>query len=268
MPPRHPSFAEVDAIIREVATEVIMPRFRDLAAHEISEKKPGDIVTAVDLDSEARLARALAALDPGSRVVGEEGAEQDPGVLHALSGDAPVWVIDPLDGTQNFADGNERFAVIVAYCRGGETVAGWIHDPIKGITARAAAGAGAWIGDERLAAAAPAPLGLMTGSVGAKARKRLEGRDPKPERMSRTGCVGSEYIELARGSLHFAHYARRLKPWDHAAGVLMHREAGGFSALMDDRAPYRPAPHILYATLLLAPDETGWDSLHAALAGG
>lgn len=264
----HPSFPEVDAIIREVAAEVIMPRFRDLSAHEISEKKPGDIVTAIDIESERRLTEALIALDPGSRVVGEEATEHDPGVFRALAGDAPVWLVDPLDGTQNFADGHERFAVIVAYCRDGETIAGWIHNPVKGITAWAAAGEGAWMGVERLAAAAPVPLCQMSGSVGAKVRKRLDGRDDAPARLSRIGCVGRDYIDLARGTLHFAHYARRLKPWDHAAGVLLHHEAGGFSALVEDRQPYRPAPHIQYATLLLAPDVATWNSLHAALAGG
>ena len=60
---------------------------------------------------------------PGSLVVGEEGVAADPGVLEALSGDAPVWIIDPIDGTANFADGKPIFAVMVALVRRGETVA-------------------------------------------------------------------------------------------------------------------------------------------------
>lgn len=71
-------------------------------------------------------------------------------------------------------------------------------------------------------------------------------------------------MDLGQGELHFARYARRLKPWDQAAGVLLHREAGGFNALTDGRGPYRPsAPGLHETSLLMAPDETTWDSLHA-----
>ena len=268
-----PPIEVVDAIIREVAADEIMPRFRALASHEITEKNPGDIVTAADIAAEARLAEALGTLVPGSAVVGEEAAEDDPGILRALGDAAPVWLVDPLDGTRNFAEGRECFAVIVAYCQGGETLAGWIHDPIAGVTAWAATGEGAWMAGERLAAARPAPIAGMRGSLGRKFRKRLEDRRKTrpgdvPASMIRVGCVGREYMDLTRGSLHFAQYAQRLKPWDHAAGVLLHREAGGFNGLTEGRGPYHPVPRIQYATLLLAPDETAWDSLHAVLAGG
>lgn len=268
-----PSIATVDAIIREVAADEIMPRFRELAAHEISEKKPGDIVTTADTEAEARLTAALGALVPGSAVVGEEAAEDDPGILRALGGEAPVWIVDPLDGTRNFAEGRPCFAVIVAYCRGGETVAGWIHDPVAGVTMWTAAGEGAWMAEKRLSAAPAVSIAEMRGSLGHKFRKRLEDRGKSrpaivPASMTRLGCVGREYMDLAQGRLHFAQYAQRLKPWDHAAGVLLHREAGGFNGLTEGRGPYHPEPRVQYATLLLAPDVTAWDSLHAALAGG
>jgi fructose-1,6-bisphosphatase/inositol monophosphatase family enzyme len=269
-PPALPPIEAVDAIIRDVAAGEIMPRFRALADHEITEKNPGDIVTSADFEAEARLTEALGLLVPGSAVVGEEAAEDDPGILRALGGEAPVWLVDPLDGTRNFAEGRECFAVIVAYCRGGETLAGWIHDPIADVTIWAAAGEGAWMAGERLAAARPVPIAGMRGSLGRKFRKRFEKSrtGDVPASMTRVGCVGREYMDLARGRLHFAQYAQRLKPWDHAAGVLLHREAGGFNGLTEGRGSYHPAPRIQYASLLLAPDKTAWDSLHAVLAGG
>ena len=79
----------------------------------------------------------------------------------------------------------------------------------------------------------------------------------------RYGCTGREYIDLGRGTLDFARY-QRLKPWDHAAGVLIHGEAGGFSALVEDERPYRPAPPIMDDTVLLAPDEASWRALRTA----
>jgi fructose-1,6-bisphosphatase/inositol monophosphatase family enzyme len=81
----------------------------------------------------------------------------------------------------------------------------------------------------------------------------------------RLGSSGREYLDLVRGRLDFAEYTR-LKPWDHAAGVLMHREAGGISRLRDSLEPYRPRPGIVPGTLLLAPDERSWTELNALLA--
>ncbi len=95
---------------------------------------------------------ALEALLPGSAVVGEEASEADPGRLAALSGEGPVWLVDPIDGTLNFVNEKPCFATIVALCIAGNTVEGWIHDPIADRTAWAARGEGAWIGGERVRA--------------------------------------------------------------------------------------------------------------------
>ena len=265
-----PNVQSVIDIMRETAAEEIMPRFRKLEAGDISEKKPGDLVTVADLAAEARLSAALGALLPGSNVVGEEMADADPSTLEALAGDAPSWIVDPVDGTQNFADGKPCFVVIVALCRGGETVAGWIHDPINDETAWAIAGEGAWIGGERLVVPETPPPGALRGTITKPLRTRLEARIGPPvngvsPRFLRYFCTGREYMDLARGRLHLGQYTR-LKPWDHAAGVLIHGEAGGFGGLAPHAAPYRPGAGIVSATLLLAPDRATWDTLHAAYA--
>jgi fructose-1,6-bisphosphatase/inositol monophosphatase family enzyme len=266
-----PDVHQVIAVIRDVAAAEIVPRFRRLAKGEVSEKRPGEVVTVVDTAAEACLARRLAALAPESRVVGEEAFEHDPTVVAALGGPHPVWVIDPLDGTQNFVDGKACFATIVAYCVGGETLAGWIHDPLADQTVWAVAGQGTWCGSERLRIKAPAAVADMVGTLGKRLRAALEARRQAgdkavPATRARYGCVGHEYLDLARGKLHFLRYTGKLKPWDHAAGILIHREAGGFEAKTDDRVPYRPGLGIQQATVLLAPDQASWDSLHALLA--
>jgi fructose-1,6-bisphosphatase/inositol monophosphatase family enzyme len=275
-PTPFPDSENVIRLMEDVAAREIVPRFRRLADHDIAEKNPGDLVTTADIEAERALARGLQPLVPESLVVGEEGAATDPTVLAALAGPRPVWLIDPLDGTNNFVRGEPRFAVIVALCQAGEVLAGWIHDPLGGLTAWALAGEGAWVreagGARRLRAAAPAPVARMEGSLGSGLRKRLTARRDAgeaeiPARMIRYRCVGHEYLELARGRLHFARYGGRLKPWDHAAGVLMHREAGGFGALVENGEPYSPRPGIVPGTLLLAPDRAGWDALHTVLNG-
>ncbi|GAA2751583.1 hypothetical protein GCM10010440_64410 [Kitasatospora cinereorecta] len=100
--------SEVDRIVREVAEQEIVSRFGRLVAGEIAEKAPGDLVTVADRAAEEALTARLTALLPGSAVVGEEAVSADPGVLKALDGPDPVWIVDPIDGTHNFVAGNPR----------------------------------------------------------------------------------------------------------------------------------------------------------------
>src|SRR5438105_14836264 len=141
---------KVRRLVVEGAEAEIMPRFEKLEAGDVSEKGPGDFVTVADVASEQRLTPALRELLPGSLVVGEEAVAGDPAVLALLDGDDPVWVVDPIDGTANFATGIPMFAVMVGLVRRGETQAAWIHDPVKRVTATALAGEGAWCEGRRL----------------------------------------------------------------------------------------------------------------------
>ena len=254
-----PDVARISDLMREVAAEEILPRFRRLSAEDVREKRPGNLVTTADLASEARLINGLAAIAPDATVVAEEMAEADlVGVLGRLSGEAPVWVIDPVDGTANFAKGKEDFAVIVAYVERGRTRVGLIYEPARDRLTVAEEGGGAWQDGTRLAVAGRIPLTEMTGSLGYKLRY-------DPNVTTQVGSLltlksaGCEHVALSSGRFHFSLY-RRSWPWDHAAGVLIHREAGGYSAALDG-APYSPsgAPE---QGLLLAPDRDSWQRLH------
>jgi len=263
-----PDIEAVAALIREAAETEILPRFRRLAAGEVSEKAPGDFVTAADLAVEAFLEVRLGELAPGSLVVGEEAVHKDPDVLAHLAGERSVWIIDPIDGTYNFAHGDPLFAVQVAYVVQGETRAAWIHDPVGARTAMAEARSGAFMDGSRLKVAAPDSPERMAGTLYAGANR--PGLAPDfAEKKKRYGtrayrrCVGHEYLSLATGEMHFALFTRLL-PWDHAPGQHLHWEAGGFSALVD-RQPYRPTLSSGY--ILLAPDRDSWESLHALFVG-
>jgi fructose-1,6-bisphosphatase/inositol monophosphatase family enzyme len=273
-----PDVKKVANLIEEAAKREILPRFRRLGPSEVWEKRPGDPVTAADLAMERILETQLSGLAPGSKVVGEEGVSEHPDRLDWLAGGDPLWIVDPLDGTANFAEGVPRFAVIVAYCIAGEVRAGWIHDPLAGITAMAVQGQGAWIDHgasgqgssarTRLRIASPARPERMTGRVSyrlrdRKLRQRLAERSAKLGQRLDLRCVGQEYLALARGEAHFALYFR-LRPWDHAAGILIHREAGGYGAALGG-TPYRPDP--LSESVLLAPDKTSWNEIYGFLLG-
>ena len=252
-----PDIDKVTDLIRLVAAEEIVPRFRQLAEEDRWEKRPGSWVTVADTAAEARLTEGLNEIVPDSRVVGEEAAEEDPEILDWLNDGGPVWIVDPVDGTSNFAAGKERFAVIVAFVVDGETQCGWIHDPMRGVTATAKAGEGAMVGTSRQSVALPAPNRNMTVSLGARLRRNKALCDNFAE-VTNTACCGMDYLALATGAVHAAHY-RNLKPWDHAAGHLIHREAGGHAACLDGSA-YRPG-NWAEGGMLLAPDKESWHPL-------
>ena len=160
---------DIDAVaglMRAVAEAEILPRFRSLDDRESWEKRSGAVVTVADERAEAALSDGLAAILPGAGIVAEEASETAPETLDALGRPGPVWIVDPIDGTANFAEGKACFAVIVALAVDGETVAGWIYDPVAGSAAVAERGAGAWRDGNRLRVAEPVPDSEMTGAFG------------------------------------------------------------------------------------------------------
>ena len=243
---------DVAKIIRQAAQIEILPRFHDLENTKIWEKSPGQIVTEADIATEKYLHEELIKLLPGT-LVGEESSALDPGVLDALGRDPVVWIIDPVDGTKNFSKGKPRFAVIVALVHNGHTVMGWIYDPISDRMIHARKGQGAWCGDQRLSVLPDGPIQDMIGS--AHFQSPLV---PHVAKVGRSGSTGHDYIDLATGALHFAHF-NRLYPWDHAAGILIHAEAGGFSQHVDG-TPYYPIA-LDETPVIAAPASNSWQAL-------
>ncbi len=259
----------VTALIAEIAAEEIMPRFAKLAAHDVREKAPGDIVTIADEAAEHRLTPRLVDLLPGSCVLGEEGAAKSPELLSRLAGDAPVWVIDPVDGTSNFAAGEGDFGVMVALVRHDKVLAGWIHDPRQGDTVTAELGGGAWLAGKRLHVAAapddPAELSgvLLAGFFGDRELgKQVQSRRDRLNVLKSRRCAASEYRRLAEGAMHIALFTK-LMPWDHCPGVLIHAEAGGYNSYVDGGG-YTPS-RIKASGLMLASDAASWQQLYDIL---
>ncbi|MBI3512493.1 MAG: inositol monophosphatase, partial [Proteobacteria bacterium] len=200
-----PDAARVATIIREVAAAEILPRYQALRASDIREKAPGDFVTAADLASEAALTRRLTELVPGSVVLGEEAAAADPSVFDRLDGDAPVWVIDPVDGTINFAKGRPGFVVIVAWIHRGRTLAGWIHDPLASVMVTAERGGGTLGDGGRLHVAADTPLDAMVGA----AYGRVDPTTRTADRLAGSGRIGGVVNGMSSGIDYLALVHRR-----------------------------------------------------------
>src|SRR3954468_11370059 len=135
----------VDQLLREAARVEIMPRFRNLSAHEVRQKSSAmDLVTDADEAAERMIAKGLRQVFPHAVLIGEEATEHDPSLLDRLEDADLAFLIDPVDGTKNFASGLPLFGVMVAAVMRGEVVAGIIHDPIGDDTAIAVRGDGAW----------------------------------------------------------------------------------------------------------------------------
>lgn len=256
----------VAELMRETAAAELLPRFRNLSKDDVREKRPGDIVTVADVAAEHRLAAGLARILPGVPVVGEEAVEKDAGLLDLIGrpGEA-CWIVDPLDGTANFAAGRDRFAMIICLVQDATAVAGWILDVPNDRLAVTQRGGG--VSFDGIPIQGKPTQEPLNGFVGYKIAKSFD-EQLSPGQRARLGsittlrCAGAEYLEILAGRANFSLY-RTTKPWDHAAGTLMMREAGG-GAVQFGAAPYRPAqPH--NAGLIAASTEGALNEARALL---
>jgi len=265
---------DVALLLRDASRAEIMPRFRRLAPDAVRAKSgPLDLVTEADEAAERVITAGLAKLLPGCVVVGEEATAADPGLLDRLAGADVALVVDPVDGTANFAAGVPLFGCMAALFLRGECVAGWIHDPLGDDTAIAIRGEGAWIEDAEgrsrgaLRVADPVPVGRMVGAVSwgwmpPVLRAQVPARLPRLAATLNFRCAAHEYRLAAGGHAHLLVY-NKLMPWDHAPGWLIHAEAGGYAAQFDGGA-YDPARHRA-GGLICAPDRASWEEARAAL---
>ncbi|SMX24590.1 Inositol-1-monophosphatase [Boseongicola aestuarii] len=252
--------------VRQIAAEEILPRFRSLNEGDIATKsRMDDLVTVADREAERRLAEVAATLLPDVVVVGEEAVSADAKVRDAID-HSTCLIIDPVDGTWNFANGLATFAVILSISHNGETVWGMIYDPLGDDWAIATRGQGARLAkadgtETRLQySQAGAPKAAMaTGYVHSylfhgDERQRLFSRLADFHKTDALRCSAHEYRLLSRGIVDFC-VSPVLNPWDHAAGCLIVEEAGGIARLLTGE-PYRPTQR--EGRLIVATSEDCW----------
>ncbi|OAN73386.1 inositol monophosphatase [Sulfitobacter sp. EhC04] len=258
-------------ILRRAAKAEIMPRFRALNAADIATKSgPDDLVTIADTAAEAMITRALGMAFPGALVIGEEAVSADPTLLDKIA-DAPLcFIIDPVDGTWNFARGMSVFGIILAVTRYGKPAFGLIYDPVMDDWA---------IADDQSPARMQQPSGVTRDLRVSKGGELagLSGYIPlylfdhaRREKLAKTlggfgwvnclRCSAHEYRMLAQGHVDFL-LTESLNPWDHAAGVLICQQAGGYVQMLsgDDYDATLRSGHIL-----AAPDKATWQRLAKA----
>lgn len=255
-------------IVRRAAKAEIMPRFRSLSASDVSTKsRPDDLVTAADLAAEAMITRALSMAFPNALIVGEEAASKDPDLIAKIA-DAPLaFIVDPVDGTWNFAKGLAVFGVILAVTQFGRPAFGLIYDPMADDWAIADDETPATLerptgATHPLKVSMGKPIDALSGHIHLHQFKGAQQRGvaallPTFQHTEALRCSAHEYRMLAQGHTDFM-LAATLNPWDHAAGALICQQAGGHVEMLDG-GPYSAARQDGF--LLIAPDRTTWNKL-------
>jgi myo-inositol-1(or 4)-monophosphatase len=210
---------------------------------DVSQKAPGDWVTRFDREVEQHLREALRHALPQGRFVGEEGGGE-------LTGE-PTWLVDPIDGTANFARGYPQYAVSIALCVGREPVLGVIVDPSREEVFTAATGLGAWLNGRRIACAGGRPPGqCLVATV-----------FPKPGAPFMDDYLAEFGHVLKTFGRADAFWERGMASWDAAAGAVLLREAGAVMRAMDGLP-------LLESRMLVAGSPSGADLLECVLKRG
>ncbi|MFZ9394685.1 MAG: inositol monophosphatase family protein [Erythrobacter sp.] len=254
--------------MQAVSERIILPRFTNLDSSEITEKAADDLVTVVDHEAEAMLAEGLHKIEGAIPIVGEEAAHDDPSLLRHLAGDC--WIIDPLDGTHNFAHAKPPFGIIIALASGGQSQSGWIYDCLSGRFCFAHLGKGAHVNGARITARTTGetpPVAAISRIFLTEEQRALVDAKLAPHYrlVDIPRCAAEQYPRLALGQNDISSFKRTLA-WDHAAGVLWLNEAGGKAARLDGSA-YRVDEHDKPG-LIGASSPALWDEFAGRALGG
>jgi len=215
----------------------------------VTNKGEVDLVTEFDRRSEALVVQTLSEAFPTHSVVGEEGSE----IAGAGGGQRLVWMVDPLDGTTNYAHRMPWYTVSIGLELDGRPVLGVVVAPGLGWELWAAQGRGAWLGHRRIAVSQTPLLDQALVATGFPYDRRTSADNNVPhlaevirrcQGVRRIGVASLDCALVARGMLD-AYWEYKLKPWDISAGVALVQEAGGRVTLPGGE-PYRSeAGHIL-----------------------
>ena len=197
-----------------------------------------DLVTEADLASERLIVAAIRAQFPHHVIQSEEGLGDV-----AAHGETHLWLVDPLDGTVNYAHGYPVWGVSLALTEAGRVVMGVVYDPLRDEAFWAERGQGAWLNGARLQVSKAANLQeslLATGFPYQRASltdnnlAEFNAILPRVQGVRRAGAAVLDLAHVAAGRLD-GYWEKYLEPWDWAAGWLLVEEAGGTVTTMDGR---------------------------------
>jgi myo-inositol-1(or 4)-monophosphatase len=225
----------------------ILALHREAGSTQVTSDGPDGPVTTADVESERAIRSTILAVFPSHRVLSEEDMKERGLRSYELPAEdyrGHLWIVDPLDGTANYARGSERAAVSIAFAIDGVVQAGAVHAPFLQVTYSAARGHGARRDGVQIRARDPVSLGDSIVGTGLAHRrdarvveaKRFERLIVSCRDIRRTGCPSLDIVDVATGVLD-AH-TEDLAAWDVAAAGLIAKEAGADRFQLS----LRPAP--------------------------
>ncbi|MFT2097813.1 inositol monophosphatase family protein [Marinomonas sp. 2405UD66-6] len=265
-------------IVRRAGQEIVMTNFRQLSSADVETKSSfSDLVTIADKACEDFITQKIQQHFPDWAIVGEEATAEDTSTTDKISQSDICVIIDPIDGTWNYAHGIADFGIILAVLVQGETRFGLLYDPVNDDWIYANKGEGAFFqrtslkerGTGQIPSQAPLALkiaaeaelerlaGIM--SIHSYTGEKQKDFAIKATRFARINNLPScpAYRQLSLGHFHFS-LTYKMLPWDHAAGVLIYTEAGGVCRLLNG-TEYNPA--MLEGELLAAQSEAQWQAI-------
>ena len=260
---------DVSEIIRDCARKIILPRFKNLKDGDVDTKTgPMDLVTIADIEAEHYLQEHIPKVVRNALVIGEESVSRGEFDLESLSTyrGQPIFIVDPVDGTNNFVKGSEIFCVMVAMLENGVCTKGWIYNVMKDQMTSASLGEGAYTDGKRLSVSHDKPISEVSGYASLRhldsvIKAQFIAQRDNLIMLNSLSCAGHEYLNVAHGLQDYT-ILSRLKPWDHLPGVLICQEAGGYAAKWDS-TPYKVED--AKGGIITAHNETTWHNLHNML---
>lgn len=249
-----PDLEAVQTLVIQAARDELLPRFNSVSHHY---KDDGSLITEADLAMNARLQKDLADAWPDVAFLSEEmDAERQTALLSGP--DTPLWCLDPLDGTSNFAAGLPAFAVSLALIQDGEPMLGIIYDPLRDECYAARHGGGTWLNGAPLKPMRPnRPLKRAMALVDFKRlpatlAQRLAAEAPYGSQRNFGSCA-LEWAWMAAGRGHvYLHGGQKL--WDYAAGALILEESRGHCCTLDGQSVFRAS--LGARSVISSPDES------------
>ena len=141
---------DIEDICFNVSQNIILPKFKNLSEDEINYKNGSDLVTAADIEAEKELKKNLLKILPTANFIGEEEYSRNENILNFYNEDAYCWTVDPIDGTTNFANGRDKFAIMIALTFKEKILRSWIYKPLEKIMCSAIVNEGAFINNNKI----------------------------------------------------------------------------------------------------------------------
>jgi len=229
--------SKIQSILYDVSKKIILPKFNNLKDQDIQTKNNNDLVTKVDIEVENILNELLCKLLPESLFVGEEKVTLFPKILDHYKLNKYCWTVDPIDGTNNYVKGREKFAVMIALTFGKDILQSWIYKPLTEEIFWAKKNYGAFSNGNKILIAKKKSISNLHGSIStkywdSKYFNKMKSIKNIFAHVNSYGCIGLEYVDIVNNIRDFS-ILSKLSPWDHISGILLLREAGGFDSYFD-----------------------------------